>query len=52
MTNCTDRYQLAFRGPMLAAEIEKTTKELEAMLSDVGEVVLPEVMPKYAFMPS
>lgn len=26
-----DRHQLAFRGPVLAAEIEKTTKELEAM---------------------
>ena len=43
-----DRHQLAFRGPVLAAEIEKTTKELEALLSDVGDVVLPDAaMPKY-----
>jgi hypothetical protein len=44
-----DRHQLAFRGAVLAAEIEKTTKELEALLiSDVGDVVLPDAtMPKY-----
>mmetsp|Transcript_1196 Transcript_1196/g.1978 ORF Transcript_1196/g.1978 Transcript_1196/m.1978 type:complete len:112 (+) Transcript_1196:361-696(+) len=41
------RHQLLFRSPILAAEIEKTTKELEFLAGDLNDIALPESIPKW-----